>query len=175
MLSWRPALEREILSANAIVRPALMYGKNQSAFGSYFGPMVQAAANETPPLGLAASREAMVALVHVDDCAAGVVAVVEKLGLLGAQGVFPVFDLMGSYENLGVVLEQAAKVVGYKGVLEFKGPGEDLLAQGMCTTVRGESSRARSLLGWVPRKRPMVEEVEELEVHVRAFLASAGK
>jgi nucleoside-diphosphate-sugar epimerase len=134
---------------------------------------VQAAANETPSLGLAASQEAMVALVHVDDCAAGVVAIVENRGMLGVQGVFPVFDLMGSYENLGVVLEQAAQVVGYKGVLEFKGPGEDMFAQCMCTTVRGGgSSRARSLLGWVPRKRPMVEE---LEVHVGAFLASTGK
>ena len=98
---------------------------------------MQAAANETPSLGLAASQEAMVALVHVDDCAAGVVAIVENRGMLGVQGVFPVFDLMGSYENLGVVLEQAAQVVGYKGVLEFKGPGEDMFAQCMCTTVRG--------------------------------------
>lgn len=172
-------MEREILSPStaaaldvAIVRPALMYGKNQSAFGSYFGPMMHAVADGTPSFSLAASRETMMALVHVDDCAAGVVAVVEKLGLLGAQGVFPVFDLMGSFENMGVVMEQAARILGFKGELEFKGPGEDMLAECMCMTVRGESSRARNLLGWVPRQRPMVEE---LEVHVDAFLASAAK
>jgi nucleoside-diphosphate-sugar epimerase len=178
MLSWRPAVEKEILSAStgealdvAIVRPALMYGRSQSAFGSYFGPMMRAAAQGVGELGIAASREAMMALVHVDDCAAGVAALVEKMGGLGAKGVFPVFDLMGSYENMGVVLEQAAQMLGFNGKLEFKGPGEDMLPQCMCMTVRGDSSRAKNLLGWCPGKKSMTEE---LEVHVNAFLGSMG-
>lgn len=179
MLSWRPALEREILSANtaqaldvAIVRPALMYGKNQSAFGAYFGPILGAASQGASSLGISASREVMMALVHVDDCAAGVAAVVQKMPLLAAEGVFPVFDLMGSYENMGVIMEQAAGILGFKGTLEFKGPGDDMLAEAMCSTVRSESSRARNILGWVPCKRPMVEE---LEIHVNAFVASIAK
>jgi nucleoside-diphosphate-sugar epimerase len=179
MLSWRPAVEREILSTDAaealdvaIVRPALMYGKSQSAFGSYFGPMMRAAQQGAEEFGIAANREAMMALVYVDDCAKGVVAVVDKMGILGAQGVFPVFDLMGSYENMGVVMEGAARLLGFKGKLEFKGPGEDMMAQCMCTTVKADSSRAKNLLGWVPGKKPMMEE---LEVHMIAFLGSIGK
>jgi nucleoside-diphosphate-sugar epimerase len=78
ILSWRPALEKEILSAAAtealdvaIVRPAMMYGKNQSAFGVYFGLMVGAKAQGASTLALNASKEAMMALVHVDDCYRG--------------------------------------------------------------------------------------------------------
>jgi nucleoside-diphosphate-sugar epimerase len=177
MLSWRPAVEQEILSAKtaealdvAIVRPALMYGRSQSAFGSYFGVLMGATGKEE--VELAAKREAMLSLVHVDDCAEGVVAVVEKMGILGASGVVPVFDLMGSYENLGVLMEQAAELLGFNGKVVFKGPGDDMLAQCMCTTVRGDSSRAKSLLGWTPKQKAMIEE---LEIHVKGFLASIGK
>lgn len=177
MLTWRPALEREILAASdtlsvAIVRPALMFGKNQSAFGAYFGPIQGAAKANTPKLSIAASKEAMMALVHVDDCAEGVLAVVKNISLVSGPNVYPVFDLMGSYESMYAVMEQAAQIIGFKGTLEYAGPGDDMLAEAMCTTVRSESFRARNLLGWIPKKKGLLEE---LEVHVMAFLASQEK
>jgi len=174
MLSWRPTLEREILAGSdvlnvAIVRPACMYGKNQSAFGLYFGPMLGAAKGNEAKLSIAASKEVMMALVHVDDCAEGVLAVANKIDILSGTGVSPVFDFIGCYENMGVIMDQAAQILGFKGTLELAGPGDDMMAQAMCTGVKGDSCRAKSLLGWMPRKKSFVQE---LDIHVKAFLAS---
>lgn len=171
MLAWRPAIERMILDARdvldvAIMRPALMYGKNQSAWGAYWGQILGGMASAS--VTLPAKREISVALVHVDDCAAAVCAAVEKLEFL--SGTYPVFDLVAHYENMGFLLDAAAVELGFKGKLEYAGPGEDVFFQAMCSIVRGESSRAKILLGWVPKKRGMGEEIE---VHVAAFLGAA--
>ncbi|KAI9890467.1 MAG: hypothetical protein M1814_003951 [Vezdaea aestivalis] len=173
-VAWRPAVEQGIISSSdvsgAIVRPALMYGGTQSAWGMYFGPILGGLGS--PTVSLPANPEAMIALVHVEDCAAGVINVVEHIDIVSGGSVYPIFDLMASYESMSSIIRSAAKQLGFKGTVEFTGTKGNAFAEAMNSEINTSSCRARQLLGWSPKKVSMAAEID---IHVAGFLASLNK
>jgi len=47
--------------------------------------------------------------------------------------------------------------MGYKGRWSWFGAGEDLFAKAMCTTGNCSSGRAKSILGWEPKRDGFME------------------
>ena len=83
-------------------RRALLYGKNQSTFGVYFEPMMQAISSNAASLSLDASYTTILHPAHVDDCAESVRCLVEHQDTVNSPGTFPVSD---------VVFEQWVKAI----------------------------------------------------------------
>lgn len=182
MLSWRPEIERLVLAPErqavldtAVVRPALTFGGASAIWSGYLSPTLQAAREEPQPekVQIPLDPHGAAALVHVDDVAAGIQLVVEKLPQLAGTGVYPVFDFVGQVESLHAIIESAARVLGFKGAVELVGPGEgDVFSEAFGASVVGDSGKAKTLLGWAPRKRGFLQG---LDVYVNAWLAEFDK
>ncbi|KAE9377289.1 NAD(P)-binding protein [Stipitochalara longipes BDJ] len=176
LVAWRCELEKEVLEARdvldvMVVRPALVYGRSCAIWTGFFEPLFQATQAEKGGIGqdvvkVAADEESRPGLVHVDDVASGFHCAVDKLSLISGTGVYPVFDLQTSQESMRDILAVAAKEMGCKGKVALVGAGEDLFAKAMCTTGNCSSGRAKSILGWVPRREGFVEG---MEVFVRSW------
>ena len=176
LVAWRPRMEREVLGARdvldaVVVRPALVYGREHAIWGSFFGPVLEAArSGKDETVRIPFEPNSRPGLVHVDDVAEGLRCAVEKLPLLSGTGVYPVFDLTTSQESMRDVFDGFAEAVGLKGRVELVGPDEgDLFADAMQTTQNGDSWRAEHLLGWVPRRRGFVAG---MDVFAKAFVAA---
>jgi nucleoside-diphosphate-sugar epimerase len=165
-IAWRPAVERQVLAHRdtldvMIVRPALLYGHNNPLWNFLFDPLLAAAREGGPEVvSVKADPDAMIPLVHLDDTVSGLHQAVERLPLISGAGVWPVFDLVASRENLRVVIEAAGRALGFRGKVQCAGTGDDALAEGMSCSVRGDSSRARDLLDWCPRFLGMADGIE---------------
>jgi nucleoside-diphosphate-sugar epimerase len=177
LVAWRPELEREVLGAKdvldvMVVRPALVYGRSCAIWTSLFEPLYSASKagdGDGDVLRVAADPNARPGLVHVDDVASAFHAAVEKLPLLAGTGVYPVFDLQTSQECMRDILGKAAREMGFKGRVELVGAGEDLFMKAMSTSGSCSSGRAKTLLGWTPRREGFVEG---MGVFVKAWEAS---
>lgn len=170
VVAWRGELEKAVLDSNdvldvAIFRPALVYGRESTIWNTFFAPLVDAKAGEHVKIPL--DNDAWPGLIHVDDVATGIQAVVEKLPIL--QAAFPIFDLGTTRESMASIFEVAAKVLAFQGSLELVG-GADAFSTAMSTSFNGSSSRAKQLLGWEPKRtRGMVAD---MDVIMAAFVAN---
>lgn len=176
LLAWRPQMERDVLSARdaldtVIVRPALVYGREHAIWGSFFGPVLEAAkGGRDEAVKIPLEPTSRPGLVHVDDVAEGLRCAIEKLPLISGTGVYPVFDLTTSQESMRDIFDSFTEAVELKRRVEFVKPGEDdLFAEAMQTSRTGDSSRAEQLLGWFPRKRGFVAG---MDVYAKAFVAA---
>jgi len=171
LVAWRPELERQTLASydhlNAIVlRPSLAYGGTADVWDYYLSQIYTAVQKESPELSLAADPHGALGLIHVDDVASGFVAAVNKLELVaGRKNGYPLFNLVTSFESTQLILHRAAWVLGYRGKLTVtgvpKGDGmPDLFLRAFNTTINGDSSRARTVLGWNPTKTGMASGIE---------------
>ncbi|MCJ1408081.1 hypothetical protein MMC19_002154 [Ptychographa xylographoides] len=172
LVAWRPRFEQDVLAASGaldvmVVRPAMVYGGAGWIWSALFGPIAEAA-KSAGTAKVAVDEDVLLALVHVDDVGSALHAAVEKLPAISGTGVYPVFDIVTSVETMGAVLGAAGKVMGYRGPVEYVGPGENVFMQAMNTSLNVESGRARTVLGWVPRRLGMVAKIETL---VRAWEA----
>ena len=176
LVAWRPQIERDVLSARdvldtVVVRPSLVYGREHAVWGSFFGPVLEAAKggrNEAVKIPMEPTSRP--SLVHVDDVAEGLRCAIEKLPLISGTGVYPVFDLITSQESMRDIFDSFAEAVALKGRVEPVKPEEDdLFAMAMLTSRTGDSSRAEQLLGWFPRKRGFVAG---MDVYAKAFVAA---
>lgn len=175
LTAWRPQLEQEVLAASdvldtMVIRPALVYGRSCAIWTSLFTPLLSASSASPQPrsVSVAADLDSRPGLVHVDDVATGLHAAIDKVSLISGTGVYPVFDLVSSQESMREVLEAAGREFGFEGKVELVGAGEDLFAQAMCTSFNGCNGRAKSILGWEPRK---VGFVRGMDIFAKAFLA----
>lgn len=174
LVAWRPPLEREILAAShildvVIMRPALVYGGAGSIWTILFQPLLEATKVEADTVSVKAEPDSMPGLIHVDDVASAFQAAVEKLPLISGTGVYPVFDLVTSQESMRVVLETAAKALGFHGRVHMAGTEGDLFAEAMNTSLNGSSSRAMQLLGWQPKRFGLVQR---MDLYASAWAAS---
>lgn len=179
LVAWRPELEKAVLSARdvldiMIIRPALVYGHSSAIWTSLFSPLSSAAKSQSQSTAntiveVAADPDSRPGLVHVDDVASGFHCAIDKLALISGTGVYPVFDLQTSQEDMRGILEAAAREMGWKGKVELIGAREDLFARAMCTSGNCSSGRAKSLLGWRPTREAFVER---MGVFVRAWEAA---
>ncbi|MCJ1384094.1 hypothetical protein MMC17_007210 [Xylographa soralifera] len=174
LVAWRPRMEQDVLGAadvldTMVVRPALLYGGAGAIWSSLLGPLQASVQSRAAVARVPAEADSMPALIHVEDVARGLRAAVEKLPLLAGTGVYPVFDLVTSQESMRLLLEEAAKVLGFDGKVELVGAQGDAFAEAMSVSLNGSGARARMLLGWEPRRVGMLKGVD---VFVKAWLAA---
>ena len=182
MVGWRPEIERMILSSStravldtAIARPACTYGNGSGIWGGPLSQVLGAAKSDPQPKSAQVSLgpKATVALIHVEDVAAAIQALVEKLPLLAGTGVYPVFDFMGHIESPRAIMEGAARALGYHGIVELVGPAEgDVVGEALGVSVLGDSGRAKTLLAWQAKKPGMLHGID---VYARSWLAGLQK
>ena len=168
LVTWRVDGENAVLAASdvldvAVVRPALIYGREGTIWTAFLRPLLDAGETVRVPLD-PASRPG---LIHVDDVATGFQAVVDKLPLINSGSVYPVFDLVTGQESMAEIFNAAAAACGLKGTVELVGAGDDAFAEAVSTTFRGSSARARQLLGWEPRR--LGGFVADMDVYMAAF------
>lgn len=176
LVAWRTKVEKSVLAARdvldvMIIRPALVYGRSCAIWTSFFEPLYEAVQSQSLPdtVRVPADEDSRPGLVHVDDVASGFHAAIEKLNIIAGTGVYPVFDLQTSQESMNDILRAAARELGFKGNLELVGAGEDLFAKAMCANGSCSSGRAKSLLGWAPKREGFVEG---MGVFVKAWESS---
>ncbi|OCK80206.1 NAD(P)-binding protein [Lepidopterella palustris CBS 459.81] len=174
LVAWRPALEQAVIAANdvldtVVVRPGLVYGGPSAIWTSLFKPLFRATQSSAGIAEIAADEDSMPGLIHVEDAASGIHAAVEKLPFISGTGVYPIFDLVSSTESMKVILESAAKAMGFKGKVEMIKPKDDLFAIALNCSINSTSARARTLLGWEPRRVGMVAR---MEVYAKAWVES---
>ena len=178
MVAWRPELERLVLASStraaldtAIARPACTYGNGSAIWGGPLSQVLNAARSDPPPekVQVTLAPKGTVSLIHVEDIATGIEALVGKLPLLAGTGVYPVFDFVGHVEGLKAIMEGAARVFGYEGDVALVGPAEgDVVSEAIGASVVGDSGRAKSLLGWQAKKAGMLHGID---VYANSWLA----
>lgn len=182
MVAWRPEIERQVLAPEirsvldtAIVRAALTFGGAAAIWTGPLASLLQAARAEPQPPTAQVQLDplATAALAHVDDVASGIHAVIENLPLLAASGVYPIFDIMSQVESILAIMQAAARVFGYKGTVELVGPADgDVVSEAIGASVVADSGKAKTLLGWSPKRHGFLLGIE---VYAQAWLAGFEK
>lgn len=173
LLEWRVETERAVLAASgildvAIIRPALIYGRESTIWTPFFLPVLEAArTGHSGVVDIPLAPDGKPGLVHVDDVASGFRKAIEKLSVINNGSVYPVFDLFTSQEALRNIFESLSATCGLKGNYQLIGPGNDLFAQAFSTSQRGSSARAKQLLGWNPKKLGIF--VQDMDLYASAF------
>lgn len=162
MVSWRPAHEQAILAARedldvAIMRPGMLFGRGAWNFGPWWGPIAAAKATGGEKIELRASKEARFGLVHVDDVAEAYTAAIGRID--GRLGNWPVFDFVTELVGLEDVMSETLKSQGLKANVDFVGSGGDVMMEGLGLRARGDAARAKSVLGWDPKRRNFLLDV----------------
>ena len=175
LVAWRTKMEQEVLATSdvldvMVVRPALVYGRSNAIWTSLLQPLYSAAQSGATSASVAAEPNSRPGLVHVDDVGLGLHCAVEKLALISGTGVYPVFDLATSQESMKDILEAAATEFGFKGTVKLAGVGDDLFANAMCTSANICSGRAKTILGWEPKRLGFVGN---MDISARAWVANA--
>jgi nucleoside-diphosphate-sugar epimerase len=174
LVAWRPTLEQEVIASSdvlnvAVIRPALVYGGSGDIWSLFFSPILHATRSNAESVSIPANDDAKLGLVHVDDVASGITALVDRLEVISGTGVYPVFDLQTSRENLSSIINSAAKHIGFKGKLELAGAGDNAFAIAMNTSLNINSGRARTLLGWQPKRSGMESR---MAIYAMSWLAA---
>ncbi|KAM5349829.1 hypothetical protein ACJ41O_006334 [Fusarium nematophilum] len=175
LVAWRVGLENSILASSdvldvAIVRPALIYGREGTIWTPFVLPLLQAGRSNSPdPVCIPLQPDSNPGLIHVDDVAMGFNCAIERLSLINNGSVYPVFDLVTSQESMDGIFLALASVWKLKGRVELIGAGDDAFAEAMSTTFRGSSDRARQLLGWKPTR--LNGFIQDMDVYADAFAA----
>jgi nucleoside-diphosphate-sugar epimerase len=175
LMVWRTKLEQEVLAASdvldvMVVRPALVYGRSNAIWTPLLQPIYSAAQSGASSATVAAEADSRPGLVHVDDVGSGLQCAVEKLAQISGTGVYPVFDFQTSQENMKDIMETAAREFGLKGTVDLAGAGDDLFAQAMSTSGNICSGRAKTILGWEPKRFGLMNQ---MDVQARAWAANA--
>ncbi|QRV92434.1 NAD(P)-binding protein [Ceratobasidium sp. AG-Ba] len=170
----RPGWEQIILKAQdvldvIIIRPGLVYGRTSWVFSPVFQPILDAVRSGASTAQIPIYADAIPSFVHLEDVASGLHAAVDKLPLIAGTGVYPIFDLVTSHEPLRFIAEGAATALGLNAKVEFVGPGDNVFFQALTSSSNCDSSRARQLLGWVPKRVGMLPKID---VYARAWLAN---
>ena len=103
------------------------------------------------------------------DVASGFRCAIEKLELISGTGVYPVFDLTTSSEPMSLIVRAAADAIGFHGKVELLAQNDNPFCEAMSLSINGDSSRAKLLLGWEPKRSGFVGL---MDIYVRAWLAS---
>lgn len=173
LVAWRIEVERAVLASSdvldiAVIRPALIYGREHTIWTEYMLPILKASqAESTATIQFSLEPHSRPGLIHVDDVASGFKNAIERLPLINSGSVYPVFDLVTTQESMVDILGEAARVWGFKGKLELIGAGDNLFGEAMGTTFRGSSARAKQLLGWEPTRLGGL--VVDMDIYAAAF------
>lgn len=174
LISWRPELEQAVLAASdvldvMVIRPALVYGRSSALWSVLFGPIYDAVQEGSASASVAADPESRPGLIHVGDVASGFHAAIDRLPLISGTGVYPIFDLVTSQESMRDILTSFGQELGFNGTVDLKGCGSDVFANAMSTSSNGTGSRAKTLLGWEPKR---IGFVQSMDIYAKAWVAS---
>ncbi|KAM0751470.1 NAD(P)-binding protein [Meredithblackwellia eburnea MCA 4105] len=164
LTAWRLDHEQTLLGLKSpsfapnVVRPALIYGKSGSLTAEW---LAGAKAGEIVFHG---RKEARLAMIHVDDCAALFVLVAENAFV--TQGL--IFDAANPYpEPILFILDQLALASGGASV-KFSEPTSDY-HKALQSSNLLRPRLAKTLLGWETKKAPFGEG---MELYYKSYLAS---
>ncbi|CUS07827.1 unnamed protein product [Tuber aestivum] len=174
VVAWRPAAENQLLSSSdvldaVVIRPAMLYGGSGSIFSKLIAPItaaVKEGASEVKVLG----RKFELAVIHKDDLADFTVRVVEKISYVGALS-YPLFDITAQHESYTEIIEAAAKHMGFTGSIVYRDPEGPMAVfeRAILTQFNTSSDRARTYLGWEPRHRDIMGQID---VYTAAMVAN---
>jgi len=173
LVAWRVDHENAVLAASdvldvAVIRPALIYGGESTIWTPFILPLLRASqGGSSNNVQIPLSADSRPGLVHVDDVATGFQKALEKLALINGGSVYPVLDLVTSRESMTEIISALASHWEYKDRYELVGPGDDLFAEAMGTSLRGSSDRAKQLLGWTPTR--LNGFVADMDIYADAF------
>ncbi len=168
LVAWRPAVEKLVMEAEGVkgivIRPGVVYGKKGGLTAMWF-----AAAYKEKALSAVGDGSNYWAMVHVDDLAEAYVAAGES-SLDGEA--FNVNDR--SRWTVSDMVNAVARVTGYGGEIKLfpvqeasKTMGD--LAECLALDQYVDDRKAYHLLGWQPRHRGFVDEVETYFESWKAF------
>lgn len=180
-VAWRPAHEQAVLAARdvldvAVLRPSMIYGRGSWVFGTWWSPLLAAAkagagsgpgGPEPEPVQIPADAAARTGLVHVDDLADAYVRAVDRID--GRLGSWPVFDLAAETVPIGEIMAAAAGALGVDARrLRYAGTGGNPFLEALSLVGNPDAARARSVLGWEPRRRDFVQNIAPIVAAWRA-------
>jgi len=90
-----------------------------------------------------------------------------QISYVGALS-YPVFDITAQHESYTDIIEAAAKHMGFTGAIIYRNP-EGRLEQAILTQFNTSSDRARTYLGWEPRHRDILGQID---VYTAAMVAN---
>ncbi|KAG8877390.1 hypothetical protein FRB98_006733 [Tulasnella sp. 332] len=162
-VAWRPAVEHQVLAAHdvldvVIVRPSILYGGNGTICSLWLDPIYKAAKENASNVSIVGTPTTSITFVHKDDLADLFVKVVERLTVLAAS-TYPVLDVASHQEDLGPIVTEFGKAVGFKGQFQYR-PAENPFEEGMLTTLNFRSNKAKGLLQWEPRQIPFAQGMQ---------------
>ncbi|PWW73769.1 NAD(P)-binding protein [Tuber magnatum] len=174
MVAWRPATENQVLGSSdvldaVVIRPTMLYGGSGSIFSMLLAPIaagVKEGASEAKVLG----RKFELAVIHKDDVADFTLRVVEKISYVGALS-YPLFDIAAQHESYTDIIEAAAKYMGFTGAIVYRDPEGPMamFEQAILTQFNTSSDRARTYLGWEPRHRDIMGQID---IYTAAMVAN---
>ncbi|KAI1746988.1 hypothetical protein F4782DRAFT_552610 [Xylaria castorea] len=163
-VAWRPAHEQTVLAARdvldvAILRPGAIYGRGSWVLSPWWGPLLAASkSGSRDPVGVPVDAKTRTGIVHVDDLAAAYLATADKI--TNGLGSWPVFDVVTENVAIDNVLTGAASVFGVKGPIQYQGTHGDAFLEAVALVASSDSSRARSILGWEPKRRDFIQNLD---------------
>lgn len=172
-IAWRSDIENSVLAASevldiAILRPAMVYGRESTLWTKFFSPILEAVRRgSTDTVQIPLRADAYPGLIHIDDVATGFKCAVERLSLMNSSSVYPVFDLVTTQESMSGIFNALRLAWEFDGYCELAGPGNDHFEHAMCTTLRGSSDRAKQLLGWKPVR--LNGFINDMDIYADAF------
>lgn len=175
--TWRIGHEKVVLASSdildvMILRPGRLYGYASYQWSDLFQTILDAKNGGADSTFPQANMESRPALVHIADVVSGIHCAVDKLPLISGTGVYPVFDLVTSQEGMFEILMAVARAFGYSGSVCPCGSQEDNEhSQAMSCSLNATSARAKTILGWEPRK---IGFVQHMDIYVKAWCAGQG-
>ena len=163
-VGWRPAHEQAVLAARdvldvAILRPATMYGRASWVLGIWWRPLLAAlASGSRGPVAIPVRADTRTGVVHVDDVGAAYLAAVDSIA--GGLGSWPVFDLTTETVAADAMMTAVAASLGFGGSIEYQGTGGDAFLEALALVANTDASRARSVLGWTPKRRDFLQNID---------------
>ncbi|RUP06370.1 hypothetical protein BC936DRAFT_140349 [Jimgerdemannia flammicorona] len=140
--------------AGVTVRPSYVYGRKSGHFYPYFEQAVDK--GEVVVLG---RPDIIWSEVHIDDLVDGYLHIAAaKTAAIGGQA----FNFADSSRNTNLEIATAfARAAGYTGEIRTQAiKPDDIFEIVTQKTVICSGKKAEEVLGWKPRKKPMIEEVD---------------
>ncbi|KAI0340672.1 NAD(P)-binding protein [Trametopsis cervina] len=165
IVAWRPAVEQNILKSeivnSVVIRPTLVYGRSSSLLGLAFQRAYEG------KLTWPGTPGGRLAVIHQDDLADLYVRAAENGPSVKGLSFAASEDKTESTDD---VLAKIAKIAGNQQPFEYTTPSNPF-EEGLGATVLVRPYLARAVLGWVPRKHGIVED---LELYYSTWKATAG-
>ncbi|KAF2004772.1 NAD(P)-binding protein [Amniculicola lignicola CBS 123094] len=160
-VGWRPAHEQAVLASRnsldvAVLRPSLTYGRASWAW-AFLGPLLSANSSSVEPIKIPADAVARTTTVHLDDLAHAFVSAADRID--GRLGSWPVFDIFTQTLPVPDILEAAKKVLSITAPLQYAGTMGSAFLEALSLVCNGENSRARSVLGWEPKRVDLIGDM----------------